>query len=94
MMPVRLSLKPMSRSRSASSMISSSRDFIFSGEECEVMISWSRPGVPINTVGGEDLRSVRSLATELVPPMRRLAESNETSSVGRTARKPCNTEWI
>jgi hypothetical protein len=90
--PVRLSLNPMSSNRSASSIMSSSRDFMFKGDEWDVMSSWSRPGVPINTVGGDDLRSVRSLATEEVPPMRRLAESNDTNSSGRTVRNPCSTE--
>ena len=37
--PVRLSLNPISSNRSASSMMSSSRDFMFNGEECEVMSS-------------------------------------------------------
>ena len=89
--PVRLSLNPMSSNRSASSMMRSSRDFMFRGEEGEVMISCSLPGVPISTVEGDDLRMVRSLDTEDVPPMRRLAERTETSSCGRTFRKPCKT---
>jgi hypothetical protein len=64
------------------------------GEEEDVMISWRRPGVPIKIVGVEDLRFAISSLTEEVPPMSRLAESNEVSSLGNTARKPCNTEYI
>ena len=72
--------------------MSNSNDFKFN--EDEVMISWRRPGVPTNTVGFEDLSVVISLLTEEVPPISRLAESSETSSLGRTARNPCRTVKI
>jgi hypothetical protein len=64
------------------------------GEEEDVMISWRRPGVPIKIVGVEDLRFAISSLTEEVPPMSKLDESNGVSSLGNTARKPCNTEYI
>ena len=88
--PLKLSLNPISNSRSASSKMSNSKDFKFN-EEDDVMISWRRPGVPTNTVGVEDLSVVISLLTEEVPPISRLAESSDTRSLGRTVRNPCRT---
>ena len=55
------------------------------------MSSCSRPGVPMSTVGGVDFRTARSLDREVAPPMRRLTQSTEMSSGGRTFRKPCRT---
>jgi hypothetical protein len=87
--PLRFSLKPMSNNRSASSMIRSSKDFIFSF--VAVMISCRRPGVPMRMVGSLDLRAERSWATDEVPPIKRLAERTETRSLGRTSRNPFKT---
>lgn len=89
---MRLSLKPMSSRRSASSIIKSSRDFKLRGDEEEEMISQSRPGVPIRIVGRVDLRDWRSSRTDVVPPMRRAEEMRDASSVGRTCTKPSMTE--
>ena len=90
--PVILSLKPMSKSRSASSMINISRALKRHGKDGAVMISWRRPGVPIRIVGDVDFKDDMSELTDDVPPMRRLVEIREVSSLGNIFRSPFKTE--
>jgi hypothetical protein len=90
--PVILSLKPMSKSRSASSMINISRALKRHGKDGVVMISWRRPGVPMTIVGDVDFKDDMSELTDDVPPMRRLVEIREVSSLGNIFRNPFKTE--